>query len=71
METVVLFLALFVEGKDNMKYKVIATYVFEVEADSPEWAQELIDVNCIGNVYNIHGKAIYPDYEVEKVSEDE
>lgn len=53
-----------------MKYKVIATYTFEVDADDPEWAQELVDVNCLRNyVYNLEGKAIYPDYEVETIDE--
>jgi len=51
-----------------MKYKVIATYIFEVESDDPEWAQELVDVNCLTNyVYNLDGKAIYPEYEVQEI----
>ena len=49
-----------------MKYKVIATYEFEVDADDPEWAQELVDVNCLNmHIHNLDGKEIYPSYEVE------
>jgi len=51
-----------------MKYKVTATYVFEVEADEPEWAQELVDVNCLNiHIHNLEGKEIYPLYEVEEL----
>ena len=52
-----------------MKYKVIAVYEFEVEADEPEWAQELVDVNCTSaSVHNLEGKQIYPSYQVEVVN---
>lgn len=50
-----------------MKYKVTAIYVFEVEADEPEWAQELIEVNCLSvHVHNLDGKEVYPNYKVEE-----
>jgi len=53
----------------EMKYKVTATYVFEVEADEPEWAQELVDVNCLSmHVHNLEGKEIRPSYHVETKS---
>jgi len=53
-----------------MKYKVTATLVFEVEADEPEWAQELVDVNCLSmHIHNLEGKEIYPLYEVEAVEQ--
>jgi len=52
-----------------MKYKVVATFVFEnIEADTPEMAQELVDANAF-DMYVIHptlGK-IDPSYEVEAV----
>jgi len=51
-----------------MKYKVSATYVFEVEADEPEWAQEEIDIKCLRmHVYNLNGTPIFPSWDVEAV----
>lgn len=52
-----------------MRYKVTATYVFEVEADDPDWAQELVDVNCLNmRVFDLEdeNKEIRPSYEVEE-----
>jgi len=53
-----------------MKYKVSATYVFEVDAGDPEWAQDLVDVICLSvHIHNLEGKEIYPSYEVEAVEQ--
>lgn len=56
-----------------MKYKVTATYTFIVEADEPEWAQELVDVNSLHYIImDIEGtQRVEPVYEVEEIESDD
>lgn len=56
-----------------MKYRVVATFVFEdIEADNPEQAQEMVDL-CSFCLYISHPQSLRhtdPIYEVDEMGDE-